>query len=311
MAENNKPQAQVQKIAIDLGYGDTKVKTSSKEFKFASAVEKRKETQTDFSDKKEIDVYVFNGKRYTVGERALTNAVSTRGFNFIVKYAPLIIYHAIKKAGLDTSKPIELVTGLSIFNWEEREEFLKSITMIQVNGETIEFEGITLRPQGRGIFDDYEGNKDGTVCIADIGYNTFDFLVYENGNPNQELSFADRKGANIIITDIQAKIKKRFKIDISEQTAKDIFLKAEIEIYGVKQSLKDEIEDAKGDYTDFILDEIGSQRNDLLKTAKKVIFSGGGAYFIQESTEEMPQNVEFSKKPFEFANVRGYYNGTK
>lgn len=310
MAENNKPQVQVQKIAIDLGYGDTKVKTSSKEFKFASAVEKRKETQTEFSEKAEQDVYVFNGKRYTVGDRALTNAVSTRGFNFLVKYSPIVIYHAIKKAGLDTSKPIELVTGLSIVNWAEREDFLEAIKVIQVNGDSIEFDSITLRPQGRGIFDDFDGDKSGIVCVSDIGYNTYDFLVYENGEPNQELSYATKKGANEIIIDIQTKIKKRFQIDVSEQTAKDIFMKGEIEIYGEKQSLKDEIEDAKEDYTNFILDEMRSQRSDLLKTARTVIFSGGGAYFIQD-TKIMPKNVAFSKKPYEFANVRGYFNGTK
>ena len=126
----------------------------------------------------------------------------------------------------------------------------------------------------------------------------------------QELSYATKKGANEIIIDIQTKIKKRFQIDVSEQTAKDIFMKGEIEIYGEKQSLKDEIEDAKEDYTNFILDEMRSQRSDLLKTARTVIFSGGGAYFIQD-TKIMPKNVAFSKNPYEFANVRGYFNGTK
>jgi len=47
-----------------------------------------------------------------------------------------------------------------------------------------------------------------------------------------------------------------------------------------------------------------------LKTAKKVIFSGDGAYFLDDvEILKNTQNVTFSKKPYEFANVRGYYNG--
>ena len=74
--------------------------------------------------------------------------------------------------------------------------------------------------------------------------------------------------------------------------------------------MTDEIEDAEKDYAEFVIDELRSQRGDLLKVAKKVIFSGGGAYFLDdvEILKKTP-NVTFSSKPYEFANVRGYYNG--
>ena len=305
MAGDNK----VQKIAIDIGYGDTKVMVGDKIFKFASAIEKKKEAQADYQDNSD-DVYEFGGKKYTVGDKALTNAVSTRGFNFLVKYSPLIIFHAIKMAGLDTSKPIQLVTGLSIVNWQEREQFTNAIKTINVNNEVIEPK-IKLMAQGQGIYLDYDGEKtEGDVCIVDIGYNTFDFLVFTDGKPRQDLSYATKKGANEIITELQTKIKKRFQIDASEQVAKKIFINKSIEIYGENTDLTDEIEDAKKDYAEFVIDELRSQRGDLLKVAKKVIFSGGGAYFLDdvEILKKTP-NVTFSSKPYEFANVRGYYNG--
>ena len=298
-----------QKIAIDIGYGDTKVMTKDKIFKFASAVEKKKEAQADYQDNTD-DIYEFGDKKYIVGDKAIANAVSTRGFNFLVKYSPLIIYHAIKKAGLDTSQPIQVVTGLSIVNWQEREQFINAIKTINVNNEIIEPK-IKLMAQGQGIFFDYEGKKDkGNICIVDIGYNTFDFLVFTDGKPRQDLSFATKKGANEIITELQTKIKKRFQFDASEQVAKKIFVDRSIEIYGETIDLTDEIEDAKQDYAEFIIDELKSQREDLLKTAKKVIFSGGGAYFLDDIKKlKNTPNVAFSKKPYEFANVKGYYNG--
>lgn len=304
MANDNK----IQKIAIDIGYGDTKVMCGGKVFKFASAIEKKKEAQADYQDNRD-DVYEFGNKIYTVGDKALTNAVSTRGFNFLVKFSPLIIYHAIKKAGLDTTKPIQVITGLSIVNWQEREQFIEAIKTINVNNEIIE-PTITLMAQGQGIYFDYNDKKDeGDVCIVDIGYNTFDFLVFTDGKPRQDLSYATKKGANEIITELQTKIKKRFQFDASEQVAKKIFINKNIEIYGDVTDLTDEIEDAKRDYAEFVIDELRSQRGDLLKTAKKVIFSGGGAYFLDDvQVLKNTPNVTFSNKEYEFANVRGYYN---
>ncbi len=298
-----------QRIAIDIGYGDTKVMIKDKIFKFASAIEKKKEAQANYQ---EIinDVYEFGGKQYTVGDKALSNAISTRGFNFLVKYSPLIVYHAIKLAGLDTTKPIHIITGLSIINWQEKEQFTNALKKINVNNEIIEPK-IKLMAQGQGIYHDYKEKLDkGDVCIVDIGYNTFDFLVFTDGNPRQDLSFATKKGSNEIITELQTKIKKRFQFDASEQIAKKIFINKSVEIYGELTDLTDEIEDAKKDYADFIIDELISQRGDLLKTAKKVIFSGGGAYFLDDvKILKNTPNVAFSTKPYEFANVRGYYNG--
>jgi len=298
-----------QRIAIDIGYGDTKVMIKDKIFKFASAIEKKKEAQANYQEIID-DVYEFGGKQYTVGDKALSNAISTRGFNFLVKYSPLIVYHAIKLAGLDTTKPIQIITGLSIINWQEKEQFTNALKKINVNNEIIEPK-IKLMAQGQGIYHDYKEKLDkGDVCIVDIGYNTFDFLVFTDGNPRQDLSFATKKGSNEIITELQTKIKKRFQFDASEQIAKKIFINKSVEIYGELTDLTDEIEDAKKDYADFIIDELISQRGDLLKTAKKVIFSGGGAYFLDDvKILKNTPNVAFSTKPYEFANVRGYYNG--
>jgi len=292
----------MQRISIDLGYGDTKVVVGDKIFKFASAIEKRKESQAEYNSDHN-DVYLFKGRKYTVGNRALVNAISTRGFNFLLKYGALLIYHAIELSGLDKNEPMEIIIGLSILNWQDKDIFIDTLRTINVNDEII-LPKIHLMAQGQGIYLDYVGKKDGLVCVADIGYNTFDFLVFEDGKPRQDLSYATNKGANEIITELQTKLKKRFNFDATEQIAKDTFINGYIMHYGEKIDLSDEIDESKEDYAEYILDEMKNKGVDLLRSATAVIFSGGGAYFLNNTKNQ--SNVVFSSLPYEYANVRGY-----
>lgn len=298
----------MQKISIDLGYGHTKVVTNKKEFKFPTAVAIKPSSMADYANDGD-DVYVFDGKKYIVGKNAVVNAAATRGFNFLIKYSALLIYHSIKLAGLDTTKPIEVITALSIINWNEKEAFLDAIKTINVNNEIIEPK-ITLFAQGEGAYND-AGKGDGITAIVDVGYNTFDFLVFESekneniGKPRPDISFATKNGANKIITELQNQIKKKYKCDITEQAAIQIFTDGYLMNFGQKEDLSDTIKELKEYYTEFILDELRSQRIEVLRTANKVVFSGGGAYFL---SGDMPANCCFSKKPYEFANSRGAYN---
>jgi len=276
----------MQRLSIDLGYGDTKVVAGDKTFKFSSAIEKHKESQAEY-DSSSDDVYLFKGRRYKVGDKALANAISTRGFNFLLKYGALLIYHAIELSELDKTKPIELVIGLSILNWQDKEQFIDTLRVINVN-DTILNPHIYLMAQGQGIYLDYAGEKNGIVCVADIGYNTFDFLVFEDGKPRQDLSYATNKGANEIITELQTRLKKRFNFDATEQIAKDVFLNGYIMHYGEKIDLSEEIDESKEEYADYILDEMRSKAIDLLRSATTVIFSGGGSYFLNK--KQLHQN---------------------
>ena len=66
-------------IAIDIGYGHTKVKTNDIEFKFPTAVELAKTQMV------ETDTYHFEGKKFYVGEDATRNALFTREYEFLYK----------------------------------------------------------------------------------------------------------------------------------------------------------------------------------------------------------------------------------
>jgi len=277
----------MQNIGIDIGYGDTKVATKEKTFKFPTAIEKVKEYFTDIEEE-DKDVFTFNGKKHRVGKNALDNALNTRGFNFLEKYSPLLLFKAVSDAGFDLDKPILVKTGLSLN---------KALDVT-----------VKLMAQGEGILYDYKNDKNGIVCVVDIGYNTFDFLAFENGKPRPDLSFAVEKGVNVIITNLQTKLQKNYDYGISEQAIKEIFNNRYFMNFGKKIDLSDEIEDSKADYTATIMDELKTMKRDLLRKANKVIFGGGGAYFIDKNMK-LPENVVLSDKPYEFANARGYYNG--
>lgn len=293
----------MQVIAIDIGYGDTKVITENRQFKFPTAIEWEQESFADFEESS-LDTYEFKGKRYVVGQKAVDRAITTRGFNFLVKYTPLLAYHSIKEAKLNLDEPIKLITGISIQNWSDRDEFRKSLETIVVDDKVIKPE-VVIVAQGRGVYEDFTEDKNGIVCVVDIGYNTLDFLVFNDGVAKPNLSFATKQGANIVITQLQAKMSKKFGADISEQIAKQIFNDGYFVNFGSKVDMSDEIEDSKRYYIEFIAEEIKSRQEEILRKALKVIFSGGGAYFCENI--ELPKNAVFSKKPYEFANVRGYY----
>jgi len=298
----------MQKIAIDIGYGDTKVCVlvdgSLKVFKFPSAVAKVKESQNDFGDDNIPDSYLFNGKRYFVGEKAQHDAMSTRGYGFLANYGTLIAYHAIIKAGLDLNEPIDLITGLSIMNWDDADDFLELMQTIKADDIVLK-PSVRLMPQGRGVLNDYEGDKSGMVCVVDIGYNTFDFLVFEDGLPRKDISYAVPIGANRIITDLQAKVQRAFNTTISEQTAKKVFVEKSVRNFGDIVDFSDEIQELKEEYCAFIMDELRIKSIDILRQSTAVILSGGGAYFLEGT--ELPTNVTFSEIPYEFGNVRGYF----
>ncbi len=301
----NKPQ----KIAIDIGYGDTKVMISGKTFKFPSAISQIRQSQIQSSEQ-DSKAFSFNNALYLVGDDAINSAIATRGYGFLQKYSPLLIYKAMIEAGLSVDKPIEIATGLSLVNQAEVQDFVSKISSFMINGVHLEPK-VFLFAQGQGIYNDMKSYKEGLVCVMDIGYNTLDFLVFENGRPNNALCFANKKGANIAIVDLQKILMREFKVDFSEQEAKKVFLNKKVKIAGEEVDFSDEINSSMQHYADEIINEIINKNEDIVAKAESVIIGGGGAYFLSKEIlqETQKANYIFVKEP-EFSNVRGYFNGT-
>lgn len=294
-------------IALDTGSGDNKVMTANQIFKFPSAIERVRESSTGFgAAESNNDTISYNGYNYKVGEKALNNPITTRGFGFLGKYSPLTLYTAIKKAGLDTSKPIGVKVGLTIKDWHKSDEYIKALTNIIVNGEKLDTQVIGLFAQGQGAFID-AGMPSGLVVIVDIGYNTLDFLVFEDGKPIAHECFAVTSGANVIIRNLQAALNREYHTELSEQKAKEIFNSGIFRDFGVNIDVSDMIQLEKDKYIEDLIEDLVNRSGDVLRNADKVIFTGGGAYFIEGA--DLPPNAELGKAPYEFANVRGYFHG--
>ncbi|UXC30510.1 ParM/StbA family protein [Aliarcobacter butzleri] len=305
-------------IAIDIGYGHTKIKTKDSELKFPTAIELVK-TQWI-----ETDCYSFEGKKFNVGNDATRNALPTRDYEFLYKYSPLLIVEALKSLGIDEIKDeITIKTGLSLYDiskpavFEKKyasrgEEFINRISKFYINDKEFNFK-IKLFAQGQGVWQDYclENGviTDGYDVVVDIGYRTNDIVVFKDGKADKAVSSADNKGINQITTDLQVYLNKTYDVNFTEQEVGRILKDKYIDISGARKDLEIVITNIVSSYIEILFDSLKANYGEILKIAKRVIVSGGGAYIIQEYADVLPGNIVFSSNPMEYANVRGYYNG--
>ena len=303
-------------IAIDIGYGHTKVKTENGSFKFPTPIELVKTQWV------ETESYSFEGKKFHVGEDATRNALPTRDYEFLYKYAPLLIAEALKKANINTDEKITIKTGLSLYdiskaavfdkkNINRGEEFTKRISKFYINDKEYTLD-VKLFAQGQGVWQDYclkNGLiEDGYDVVVDIGYRTNDIIVFKDGKADKAVSSADNKGINQVTTELQVYLNKTYDINFTEQEVGKILKDKCIDISGLTKDLTIVINDIVNAYIETLFDSLKANYGEILKIAKRVIISGGGAYIVKEYAETLPANIVFSDSPIEYANVRGYYN---
>lgn len=303
-------------IALDIGYGDVKCKIKDKIFKFDSAVCYAKNTYTELGNH---PTYEFEGKRYLVGKEAVSEAFTTRDYAFLEKYAPLFIYKALELANIPNIKPnknkkddlqINLITGLSLVDWKtKKKQFADRIKSFYINGNEINL-NVILVPQGQGIFTYYAKKHpevhNQKVIIDDIGYNTQDRLVFDNGVPNPLESYATNTGANRIVTEIQTILSSEYQMDFPEQEIKHFLINKNFTIGGQKKDISNLINSEVEKYFEFYMNESRGKKKALMSRADKIIIAGGTAYYLENLS--FPENVTFMKnEKHEFLNVYGYW----
>ena len=100
----------MQFLACDIGFGSTKIRSDDLLFKFPSAIAFKKNSQAEISVD---DVFHYEGQNYLVGDLAVRDALTTKDYSFLEKYAPLLLYKSICDAKLDPKSEIHLATAYS------------------------------------------------------------------------------------------------------------------------------------------------------------------------------------------------------
>lgn len=303
----------MKKIAIDLGYGDIKVCTEKDSFKFTNAISFAGHTSVDYSQNA-FDIFNFNDIEYIVGEQALLNKpFITRDYGYLYEYAPLLVYKALKMAKIKPNDEIQIVTGLSLKDWHNASDFGERICDIFVNKEHFKIDpnNIKVVPQGKGVYVDYKKtNKivdNDFFAVVDIGFNTFDFLIFKDGKPIPNKNYANTLGVNTLIQELQTYLNKEFRANFSEQECKEILLNKSVRVGAKTTDLSSVIDKEIFKYSKILHNEILAKNADLINKVFNVILSGGGAYLLKEINANIFDHQIYSIAPFEYANVRGYY----
>jgi hypothetical protein len=296
----------VKEISIDIGYSSTKIEYDGKLVKFPTAVSFYSDLGLSYGDS---NVYDFEGERYYVGSEGIADAFTTTDYKFLYKFAPVIIYHILKRFDqVPMETPIKVNTGLAIVDWSHKDEFVERISNFVVNGHNVSLD-VKIIPQGAGVALDYVNNKNNEfpdkLHILDIGYNTINSVHFIDKKPSKAHTKSyPGYGVSSIIKPFTSFLENTFSINFSEQEALGIFIKGQLKIGGEdKPIVSEKIKELKKQFVTKLFQSILVNEKKTLSLSDVVLLAGGGAYLLQDTS--FPPNVEIVDTP-EFSNVRGY-----
>ncbi len=297
----------MKKLAIDCGYGHVKIKFEDKFYKFPTSVAFAVDTGIAYGDG---DTVKYKDEHYYVGDNAIVlETFNTTDFAFKSNYDPLIIYHVLKKLNLvedALSGGIDLTLTLSLTDWRHKDEYLEVVSDFEADDQKFHFDDIVLVPQGAGVYMTYMSKHEehpGSVIVIDIGYNTLNYMLYEHGKPQKAHSkgFAGH-GVSSIIRAFSTYLESNFSMPFSDSESQKIFLNGKFMFSGVdRPEVSQKIIELKSQFVKRLFNSVLTSEKKLLATSEKVILAGGGCYLLEGIN--FPPNVEFTAKPYEFANV--------
>ena len=94
---------------------------------------------------------------------------------------------------------------------------------------------------------------------------------------------------------------------VSEQECKEILLNKSLRIGAKIHDLTTIVNKEIKMYSKLIYNEISAKNSDLINKVFNVVISGGGAYLLESINAQIFDHQIYSKTPYEYANVRGYY----
>jgi len=295
-------------IAIDIGYSSTKVSYKGKTIRFPTAISFATDVGTQFGTD---NVYEFEGEKYYVGQEAVSEeSFTTTDYKFLKKFAPLLIYHILKKFNehsLDT--PVDIRTGLAITDWGNKTDFKDRLTSFTVDGVTLDL-NVILIPQGAGTIIDWVNNENGgeypdRISVVDIGHNTINFLSYVNGKPvKKDINGYPGHGISSIVKPFTSYLENTYSMNFSQLEAIQIFIKGTFMFNGEEQQgVVDIITQLKKQFVSKLFNSVLVNDKKIIGISNVVLLAGGGATLLTDVT--FPKQYKMVNEPV-FANVRGY-----
>jgi len=298
-------------LAVDVGYGRTKIATDRKRDYFNSYLVRYRRNNLDFmkkSDRIEVD-----GQKYYVGDKALSEGspISLIGNNFhgSNKWKALLGYALYKVRG-ELSENIDvMVLGLPLSQYnEERKAQLKGVSdfKFNVNGEDFIYSigKIIVLPQGAGAILEYMKKEEGTA-IVDIGYYTLDLAYFREGGFNVGQSLSKNFGIQKLYVDIANEINRKFNISPDIKRIENIVSTGRFLYEGKEYDLSETISEFKIAYCQDLVGILNENWAEVLKEVNRVVFIGGGTEVIRDIIPEQA-NFYIPENP-SMANVLGFY----
>jgi len=301
----------MKRVGIDIGYSSTKIAFDGKLFKLPTAISFAVDLGLNYG---EDEIYYFEGDKYRVGEVAVDESFTTTEYKFLFKFSPLIIYHVLVKLGLiqngvlQSGVQVEVRTGLALTDWSNKEEFIDRIKTISVNDFNVNITPVLI-PQGAGVYYDYvDTNKvtPSSASVIDLGYNTINFLHFQNGAPiRAKCKSFPNHGVVSIIRPLTNWLESTYSMKFTEQESIKILLDGKFMFNGEEQeAVTTMVHELKRNFVQKLFNSILVSEKKLLGLSEKVIIAGGGTYFLKDVN--FPKNTVLTPEPHEFSNVRGY-----
>lgn len=307
-------------LGLDIGFGDVKaVGENGVKIKIPMAVAYAGEGALDLDKFSSAHrEYMYSGRKYVIGEAAVSRAFGARSFDFLRRYAPLLAYRAIEEL---TSCPTSMAIGLPLgyYTSGHEKDFVHAMRKIDVDGRSLELD-VEVYPQGLGALFDYRldengDERDGTDInglVIDVGFNTVDVIAFENGSAiKADSGMFERAGISRPAHELARVLQAETTINLTEQEAKDALMKESLSVYGYEKDLSEITRKVVEDYADWLMSVITSRWEDRVQRADRLILAGGGAYYLKPYIPAKYRRVLFVPDEPEFSNARGFFKALK
>jgi plasmid segregation protein ParM len=321
-------------LGLDVGFGEVKVvgnllngkpKKLAKSFKFPTAIARLKRERIKGLENQKKS-YLYKEQQFFIGDQVKNN-MTIRDIEALIEFSPLFIYKALQDFqdffNIDTidflNAEKNLCVGLPLENFFNYKSCLAStVKDIEVDNTKISFNKINICPQGQGVLFDFFVDENGdfdkdwqnkNLVIIDIGFNTVDILIVENGLISSTESFMlDGFGVCRITEQLEIFLRDQYSAPhLYESELKEILYKKEYCLYNKPLPIQNELKKIIAENAQDLFLEIKNKLNSFIIKSDRLILAGGGAYYIQEYfAEQYPKEFLYYPEQPEFSNSRGY-----